>query len=311
MCGNGIRCVADHLSRKLGKEDLIIVAEVTTLTPRAKPVLQGTLPDTYRVRMGSNARLPTQFRTPSYDQVVQSCSNTVDLVELAVSLSWSGEKCSLALRGYLTYTGEPHLVFFTADTPWVRKKLDLGQAHLGTFFEEKKAHSGRILHRLGDTLNGRCLEQDGSMGMFNPDEGINVNIAAIDPNRSEIRVRTYERGGWGETKACGTGATAVAAIAYELGLIGSTRIRVLTEGSVFRPPGSALAPSYARRIGELVVEKRGDDWWLEGPANRIYTGTLSDWRERLRTGDELVMVLEPSQARAESGLRMPSFSVVS
>ena len=117
--------------------------------------------------------------------------------------------------------------------------------------------------------------------MINRGEGINVNIAAIGPNRAEIQVRVYERGSWNTTKACGTGATAVVAVAHELGLLAGKGAKVLTEGSVFSPQGCTITPSYARRVGELVIEKRGEDWWMQGPVEYIYSGTLNGWERRL------------------------------
>ena len=305
MCGNGIRCVADYLHRRLKKRELKIIAEVTTSSPRVKLVQRGRLPNTYQVCMGPNSRLPAQFRTALYKQVAQPCSDTVEFVELAVPIPLPGGKFSLALRGYVTYTAEPHLVCFAASTPFVREQLGLCRAHLGTFFEEEEAYRNRILCLLGDFLNNRSLEQGelsrprsgqatstspstGSggpsgqaLGLFNSSEGINVNIAAIGPNRAEIQMRVYERGSWNTTKACGTGATAVVAIAHELGLLAGEGAKVLTEGSVFSPQGCTIAPSYARRIGELVIEKRGEGWWMRGPVEYIYSGTLNEWKRRL------------------------------
>ena len=281
MCGNGIRCVADYLHRKLKKRELEIIAEVTTPSPRVKRVRRDTLPNTYQVCMGPNSRLPAQFRTALYDKVTQPCSDMVEFVELTVPIPLPGGKFSLVLRGYVTYTAEPHLVCFAASTPSVQEKLGLCRAHLGTFFEEEEAYRNRILCLLGDFLNDRASQQGELLGLFNPSEGINVNIAAIGPNRTEIQVRVYERGSWNNTKACGTGATAVVAIAHELDLLAGGGAKVLTEGSVFSPQGCTIAPSYARRVGELVIEKRREGWWMQGPVEYIYSGTLNGWKRRL------------------------------
>jgi hypothetical protein len=181
----------------------------------------------------------------------------------------------------VTYTAEPHLVCFAASTPFVQQKLGLCRAHLGTFFEEEEAYRSRILCLLGDFLNDRSLELPESLGLFNPIGGSNVNIAAIGPDRSEIQVRVYERGSWGRTKACGTGATAVVAIAHGLGLLTGDGAKVLTEGSVFSPQGSPFAPSYAREIGALVIEKRENNWWMHGPVEHLYSGELDGWEQRL------------------------------
>ncbi|MCL7417134.1 MAG: diaminopimelate epimerase [Halalkalicoccus sp.] len=62
-------------------------------------------------------------------------------------------------------------------------------------------------------------------------EGANVNLAS----RSEqgFDQRTFERGVEGETRSCGTGAVAIAAVAKRLGLVGDERVRV-------SPPGGGL-----------------------------------------------------------------------
>ncbi len=62
-------------------------------------------------------------------------------------------------------------------------------------------------------------------------EGANVNIAAGSNGRFDQR--TFERGVEGETRSCGTGAVAIAAVARRLGLADSERLRV-------SPPGGDL-----------------------------------------------------------------------
>jgi diaminopimelate epimerase len=282
MCGNGVRCVADYLRRKLGKAKVRILAEVTTPSPRIKCVRQGTLPHVYQVCMGPNSRLPAQFQTALYSKVVQPCSETVDMVELALPIPLPSGRLWLALRGYVTYTSEPHLVVFAAGTPLIWEKLGLCRAHLGTFFEQEEADRSHLLRVLGDYLNERLPGQSEPVGLFNPQEGINVNIAAVEPSRTEIQVRVYERGSWNTTKACGTGATAVVAIAHQLSLLLGWRTSVVTEGSVFRPEDSSNAPSHTRSTGALVIEKRDEDWWMQGPVEHVYSGELEGWKRRLQ-----------------------------
>ena len=89
-------------------------------------------------------------------------------------------------------------------------------------------------------------------------KGANVNFCRITKNT--IMNRTYERGVERETLSCGTGAAAVACVAYLLGRCGN-EVDVKTRGGV------------------LKVEISGDDLesiYLTGEARVVYTGTLVD-----------------------------------
>jgi len=102
-------------------------------------------------------------------------------------------------------------------------------------------------------------------------EGANVTFASTDEDG--FRQRTYERGVEGETRACGTGAVAVAAAAKRLG-------RLPESGGWVRvtPPGGELAVAVpddgpARLRGPAVKEFEGElpaspdaDRVADGPA---------------------------------------------
>ncbi|MEM4782428.1 MAG: diaminopimelate epimerase [Halalkalicoccus sp.] len=62
-------------------------------------------------------------------------------------------------------------------------------------------------------------------------EGANVNVAAA--RDGGFAQRTFERGVEGETRSCGTGAVAIAAVARRLGFVEGERVRV-------SPPGGDL-----------------------------------------------------------------------
>jgi len=84
-------------------------------------------------------------------------------------------------------------------------------------------------------------------------ERTNVEFATI-VSSNRIALRVWERG-VGETLACGTGAAATAAVAYQKGL---TDARVTVE-----LPG-----------GPLVVEVAEDGVWIEGPAETVFSGSI-------------------------------------
>lgn len=93
------------------------------------------------------------------------------------------------------------------------------------------------------------------------EEGINVNVVQV--TKCGLSMRTYERGVEGETLSCGTGVTAAAiAWASRFASDGHGQIEVETRG------------------GQLEVRwERGTygfrDIWLTGPAQHVFTGTVS------------------------------------
>jgi diaminopimelate epimerase len=85
-------------------------------------------------------------------------------------------------------------------------------------------------------------------------QGANVNFMEKSGENS-IRIRTFERGVEDETLSCGTGATASAAIAHKLGLVGET-VNVETTG------------------GPLTIYLK-DGAKMEGPAVTVFAGIIS------------------------------------
>ncbi len=81
----------------------------------------------------------------------------------------------------------------------------------------------------------------------------NVGFAQV-LSRSELSVRVWERG-CGETLACGTGTCAAVAAAHKLGKVGN-KVTVHVLG------------------GDLQVEV-GENIFLDGPAEKVFEGTLS------------------------------------
>jgi diaminopimelate epimerase len=96
--------------------------------------------------------------------------------------------------------------------------------------------------------------------------GTNVNIVHRSED-SSWRVRTYERGVEDITLACGTGNTATAFVAAELGL-GEFPFAMSVDG------------------GKLCIEQRGEDYWLVGPARVVAVGdtTPEALLDRSRSG---------------------------
>jgi len=128
------------------------------------------------------------------------------------------------LSGALVNTGEPHLVFRSKDL-------------------ESEDVVG-----LGEAINA-------DRRRF-PD-GVNVNfVQPAGPH--ELKVRTYERGVYDETLACGTGATATAGVALLKRWVRPGIVRV-------RPPGGCI---------EIEIGEDGDAY-MTGPATKVFEGSIS------------------------------------
>jgi diaminopimelate epimerase len=91
-----------------------------------------------------------------------------------------------------------------------------------------------------------------------PDVGTDSDPDVETETGPRFRQRTYERGVEGETRSCGTGAVAVAAVAKRLGLVdGDDTVTV-------SPPGGDLR----------ITVPDGESATLAGPAEREFAGEL-------------------------------------
>jgi len=86
--------------------------------------------------------------------------------------------------------------------------------------------------------------------------GINVNLVEVI-GRNILKIRTYERGVFYETLACGTGATASAAVASILGKIKGNQIEVDVKG------------------GKIEIEITEGALYMSGPALKVFEGVIN------------------------------------
>lgn len=126
------------------------------------------------------------------------------------------------IHGSIISTGEPHIVVKTKDLD----SVDVRQ--------------------IGDLVNADHRRFP---------KGVNINFVEV-ARPGKIRVRTYERGVYDETLACGTGATASAAVAKLKGWVKDRRVRVDALG------------------GCLTIELPKDGRaYMTGPAVKVFEGT--------------------------------------
>ena len=122
-------------------------------------------------------------------------------------------------------------------------KADVGNPHAVTFLEDAARLDGGCLDEIGPSMQRHQAFP----------EGVNVEFAA-PLDGGAFRVWVWERGA-GETRACGTGAAAVAAVAHAGGRAGPT--------VGIRLPG-----------GTLDVELVDGTAWISGPAVPVFEGTI-------------------------------------
>ena len=121
---------------------------------------------------------------------------------------------------------------------------EVGNPHAVTFVEDPTELEEAPLGTVGPSLQDHPSFPS----------GVNVEFAGVTEGR--LRVRVWERG-VGETRACGTGAAAVAAVAFHHGRIDQTTDIEL--------PG-----------GSLGVELIDGAAWIRGPAVLVFSGTIPD-----------------------------------
>lgn len=116
-----------------------------------------------------------------------------------------------------------------------------------------------------DDLDGFDVEGIGRRLRHHPafaPRGVNANFAKlVGPSR--LRARTYERGVEAETLACGTGAVAIALVAFRRG-IAESPVTIL-------PPGGELVIGF-----ETGSDGRFSNVTLSGPTERIAIGEIDN-----------------------------------
>lgn len=270
-CGNGLVCAAHYLYATYGVEAARIVTETPSSIPRIRKIEVAESGKSYRVNMGCSSVIPETLINTSF--VTHSEGALGFFQDLPITCQWmstSGHdtKLSVAISGFLTYTGEPHLVVFEQpensflDDCSSMFRLILGD-DLSQSMEDKDLQNHRIdsigiFHKIGMNVNlmkSRLFPR-----------GININFARVVSKDGIIEYRSFERGVNKETLACGTGAIAVATAAHQLGMVKSNRVK--------------LWPKRGRWLDQFkdaqlyATRDSSGAWWLETEPRRIFSGTI-------------------------------------
>ncbi len=136
-----------------------------------------------------------------------------------ISVSFKGRR----FEGWVVNSGEPHMVFKVPDLD----ALDV----VG----------------IGESVNSDTSRFP---------SGININFVQV-MRGGKIRIRTYERGVYDETLACGTGATASAGVAVLAGWVRKQPVTVNVLG------------------GCITIELEGESAYMTGPAEEVFQGKVT------------------------------------
>lgn len=96
-------------------------------------------------------------------------------------------------------------------------------------------------------------------------EGTNVNFMEVfsEEGKNVLHVRTYERGVENETLSCGTGVTACALVAHQMG------IATAVDHCLVKTTGGALTVRFKREEDRYTAVR------LEGPAEFVFEGAIN------------------------------------
>ena len=152
-------------------------------------------------------------------------------------------------RGSINHDGSVSLEMKDVMTTFRRGAdyvLDTGSPHIVHFVDN--------IHEYPVYEKGRSIRYSETYN----EKGINVNFVE-ELSKSNIYVRTYERGVEDETLSCGTGVVASAISYYYHKDLGETSINIQTIGGQLN-------------VKFNIRDKHFTDIWLTGPSLQVFTG---------------------------------------
>jgi diaminopimelate epimerase len=262
-CGNGLLSIAHYLSDEYGVESASIATEIPLGRPNLIKI--GSSPDTGQawVNLGEPRRVPADIVGDGLGETYIGDIHVID--DLIVKFREHDLKpytgsIQLKLKGYLIFTGEPHLVVVPQDggisVPELTDPIfadSESNRGAGPMFKQRIRFGTWLVDRIGHFINVNFRHLFPS--------GINVNFANLLEQQGTVEYRCFERGINRETLACGTGAMAVAYVARHLyGLTGGV-VRALPQRC-----------RWYKRDARIEVAVRDDGWYLYGLPSIAFRG---------------------------------------
>ena len=266
-CGNGLMCIAQHLYQQHGIHKAPIITEVPFLIPKLISI--GTDSETGQswAEMGLPRKLPPVLVTPGLTKTIAPALESFEAENLLIKGGGVlGQDLSLSMTGYLSFTGEPHLVIFPDQCfsdPELTAAIFKNNTSIGDLENDR---GSQLVHTIGHAINH-------AYHSYFPC-GISVNFTRLKSN-AVIENRCFERGIYRETLACGTGSMAAAYTVQQL----------------FSPNHNAITvlPHRCRwHDDEAVIEVQECEsgWRIQSSPVLLFEGVYHMKRSLIRQADE-------------------------
>ena len=263
-CGNGLLCVAHYIRHRYGAASSRVMTEIPSRCPRSVSIGTHSRMEMSWTNMGMPRPISRDLVHPDatrpFDDVLAMITSIDIHFRKSDDVKAHYSQSSISLRGYLIFTGEPHLVLFCEEgiggNPSAETLFPLPP---GPLPEDKDGAERRV--RTGSWLVdyiGQYIER--SYAHYFP-KGINIDFARLVNPSGILEYRCYERGISRETLACGTGALAIAYVARRLGLLTGSEIAVWPHRCRWYKPNAAL-----------WVRETSEGWFLQGHPIRTCDG---------------------------------------
>lgn len=268
-CGNGLLCAAKHLFESYNRKSVQVVAGIPNTVFNHLKIGTESKTSTNWVQFFSQP--PSGPDCPALLDDGQA-AGTPQRFEFPITFERNSDLVLLTrispfvLKGYYVGFGEPHLIFFSSDN---RLPEDFSEA----VFPEKSVVDKR--KEINEPYT-RSRDLFQSLGMYFKTNfreqfpgGININFvhSRVLSEERVIEYRTFERGIFKETLACGTGALAIALTAFFLGLIDRNEIQARPYWSGKNKSGNCMR-----------IQKLGPSFLYSGRPSLLFQGSCSHVR---------------------------------
>ncbi|MEZ4527781.1 MAG: MFS transporter [Desulfobacterales bacterium] len=288
-CGNGLLCISDYLCNTYGIQDCRIMTEIPTPSPKIVTIGRDAEKGMCWTNMGPPTKIPPEMMDSSiatpHDDCLMSVKNLKIVLPKSEFIGFT-EDIVIDLSGFAVFTGEPHLVIFTESGFSVKELAEQILLSSGQKYRRKTDYSSWIVHEIGMTLNHEYSH------IF--PKGLNINFVRIADStdtlgQKTVEQRTFERGVYRETWACGTGAVAASFVARHLNMISSDEIIVVPYLSHLRDANS-----------QLQVRQIGEDYLLCGTPVFLFSGTAEFKESRKELEGSAVQEPDSSMEKHEN-----------